>query len=86
MKFVDDLFKLYKAHLTNTDEAAIDVVLTLFADHTREDLMRFIEELSDEEMFQMVSFYVIEMVKRKMSKEGLQPLNEGEIPLDPNLH
>ncbi len=86
MKFVDDLFKLYKAHLTSTDEAAIEVVLTLFADHKREDLMRFIEELSEDEVFQMVSFYVIEMVKRKMIKEGLEPLDNGEIPLDPNLH
>lgn len=86
MKFVDDLFKLYKEHLAGTDEAAIEIVLTLFADHQREDLMRFISDLSDEEMFQMVSFYVIEMVKRKMSQEGLERLDEGEYPLDPNLH
>lgn len=86
MKFVDDLFKLYKEHLIGTDEAAIEIVLTLFADHQREDLMRFISELSDEEVFQMVSFYVIEMVKRKMSQEGIERLNDGEYPLDPNLH
>ncbi len=86
MKFVDELFKLYKEHLTATDEAAIEIVLTLFADHEREDLMRFISELSDDEVFQMVSFYVIEMVKRKMSQEGLERINEGEYPLDPNVH
>lgn len=86
MKFVDDLFKLYKEHLTTTDEAAIEIVLTLFADHEREDLMRFISDLNDDEVFQMVSLYVIEMVKRKMSKEGLERLDEGEYPLDPNLH
>lgn len=86
MKFVDDLFKLYKEQLTGTDEAAIEIVLSLFADHEREDLMRLISDLSDEEIFQMVSFYVIEMVRRKIIKEGVERISEEEIPLDPNLH
>lgn len=87
MKFVDDLFKLYKDHLISTDDAAVEIVLTLFADHNREDLMRFISELSDDEMFQMVSLYVIELVKRKISKEVMNRDNEEEVfPIDPNVH
>lgn len=86
MKFVDDLFKLYREQLTGDDEDAIEIVLHLFADHKREDLERFISELSDEEVFQMVSFYVIEMVKRKMTEEGLETFKANQIPHDPNLH
>jgi hypothetical protein len=86
MKFVDDLFKLYRNHLTGDDEDAIEIVLSLFADHKREDLEVFISDLSDEELFQMVSIYVIEMIKRKMTEEGLDTFKAKEIPQDPNIH
>lgn len=86
MKFVDDVFKLYKEQLTSSEEGAFEVVFSLFADHDRKDLMRFISELNDDEMLQMVSFYVIEMLKHKIVKEGFAREATGETPLDPNVH
>lgn len=86
MKFVDDLYRLYRDQLTESDEDAIEIVLSLFADHSREDLVQLIQQMSDEELFQMVSLYVVEMVKRKMIEDGLGRMGDREIPIDPNIH
>lgn len=86
MKFVDDLYKLYRDQLTGNDEDTVEIVLSLFADHTREDLMHLIQQISDEELFQMVSLYVVEAIKRKMVEDGILRLTDYKIPLDPNIH
>ncbi|MBE3595716.1 MAG: hypothetical protein IMW86_01575 [Hydrogenibacillus sp.] len=85
MKFVDDVFKLYREQLAEHPDGPLEVVLQLFSDHDRHDLMRFIEGMSDEELFQMVSLYVVEMLKQKLSQEGLRPLREP-YAVDPNIH
>lgn len=81
MKFVDDLYKLYRDQLTGNDEDTVEIVLSLFADHTREDLMHLIQKMSDEELFQMVSLYVVEAIKRKMVEDGILRLTDYKIPL-----
>ncbi|CCQ97675.1 conserved hypothetical protein [[Clostridium] ultunense Esp] len=86
MKFVDDLFKLYRDQLTGNDEDTVEIVLSLFSGHSREDLMNFVQQMTDEELFQMISLYVVELIKRKMVEEGFPGIFEREIPIDPNIH
>ncbi|CAM3352524.1 DUF6154 family protein [Hydrogenibacillus schlegelii] len=85
MKFVDDVFKLYREQLVEHPDGPLEVVLQLFSDHEREDLLRFIEGMSDDELFQMVSLYVVELLKQKLMQEGLLPPQDA-TPVDPNLH
>lgn len=86
MKFIDDVFRLYREQLTESPDGPLEVVLQLFSDHTRRDLDQFVAALSDDEMFQMVSLFVVEKLRKKLSDEGLYPSEERMYPLDRNIH
>ncbi|PTX64320.1 hypothetical protein C8P63_103104 [Melghirimyces profundicolus] len=84
MRFVDDLYSLYREHLED-EENAVSVVLNILEDQNREDIMKLIEEMDDEEVVQMVGVYLVEMLKMKMSQEG--QLSDWESPLKrPRYH
>ncbi|EGK08450.1 DUF6154 family protein [Kroppenstedtia eburnea] len=70
MRFVDDLFSLYREHLADDEENAVSVVLNILEDQTREDIMKLIREMDDEEVIQMVGVYLVEMLKMKIAQEG----------------
>lgn len=70
MRFVDDLFSLYREHLEEDEENAVSVVLNILEDQTREDIMKLIREMEDEEVIQMVGVYLVEMLKMKIAQEG----------------
>jgi hypothetical protein len=76
MRFVDDIYSLYREQLSDDEENAISIVLNILEDQTRQDMMALIEGMEDEEVIQMVGFYLVEMLKMKMAQEG----NLGEEP------
>ncbi|PMB05245.1 hypothetical protein CEN49_18685 [Fischerella thermalis CCMEE 5273] len=76
MRFVDDIYSLYREQLNDDEENAISIVLNILEDQTRQDMMALIEGMEDEEVIQMVGFYLVEMLKMKMAQEG----NLGEEP------
>ncbi|MDQ0338181.1 hypothetical protein J2S00_000965 [Caldalkalibacillus uzonensis] len=71
MKFIDDLYEFYKEKLTGDEEDAVALVLYTLQEHSREDLMRLITEMSDEEVYQMVGQFLIDQLKEKMAREGV---------------
>lgn len=74
MRFVDEVYSLYRDQLNDEEEDPVTVVLSLLEEHTREDIQRLIDEMSEEEMFQMIGIYLVEMLKMKMAQEGKIPL------------
>ena len=71
MKFINDLYDLYKDQLVGDEEDAVALVLYTIQDHSREDLLSLIHEMSDDEVYQMVGQFLINQLKDKMAKEGL---------------
>lgn len=71
MKFIDDLYELYKDQLVGDEEDAVALVLYALQDHDRDDLLKLIHEMSEEEMYQMLGNFLIEKLKDKMAKEGI---------------
>lgn len=71
MKFIDELYELYKEQLVGDEEDAIALVLYTLQDHSKEDLMKLIHDMNDEELYQMLGHYLIEQLKNKMEKEGI---------------
>ena len=63
MKFVDHLYEFYKERLEGSEENAVALVLYTLQEHSRQDLMRLIDEMSDEEVYHMVGQYLIEQLK-----------------------
>lgn len=71
MRFVDDLYALYKDQLTGDENEAIVLVLNILGEQKREDLLKLIDEMSGEEIKQMLGLYMIELLKARMVKEGM---------------
>jgi hypothetical protein len=71
MKFIDDLYEMYKQQLMGDEEDAIALVLHALQDHTKEDLVSFIDKMDEEEIYQMLGSFLIDQLKNKMSEEGL---------------
>ncbi|RKD21732.1 hypothetical protein BEP19_13980 [Ammoniphilus oxalaticus] len=83
MKFIDDLYNLYRDHLTGDEEDAIAIVLGVLQDQDEEDLLNLIKQMNEGEVFQMLSMFLVEMMRRKMATEGV-----GNTTLDtpPNTY
>jgi hypothetical protein len=76
LKFVDDLYNLYKDHLTGDEEDAIIIINGILQDFTDEDIKKFILDLSDQDKFEMLALFVYEKFRLKVAEEGIgQTLN-----------
>jgi hypothetical protein len=71
MRFVDKLYEYYKDRLTGDEEDVEIVTLSVLQELSRNDLLKFIKEMDDEELITMVGLYFIESLKAKMAEEGI---------------
>lgn len=71
MRFVDDLYALYKDQLTGNENDVIALVLNIMSEQSRQDLMKFINDMSEGEIKQMISLYLVELLKSRLVKEGI---------------
>lgn len=81
MRFIDEMYELYRGHLTRDEEDIVAVVVGILAEQSQEDLLQLVKEMDEEELFHMVAYYMIEVMKRKVAMEEEGP----EGPLQ-NLH
>lgn len=86
MKFIDDLYELYKEQLVGDEEDAVALVLYALQDHDRDDLLKLIDQLSYEEIYQMLGHFLIEKLKEKMAKEGLGQFKPNVFRDSENIH
>ncbi len=71
MKIIDELYELYRHKLTG-DEEDIDMLAFAFLEEmTRDDLLRIIHELNNQELYDLVGLYLIESLKGKFASENL---------------
>ena len=69
MKLVDELFEMYRDKLTG-DEEDIDMLAFAFLEEmTREDLLRLIQDMDEQELYTLMGLYLIESLKGKFAKE-----------------
>lgn len=70
MSFVDEVYSLYREHLGGDEEDAVTIVLSILEDQSRENVMKLIDQMSDDEVIQMMGVYLVEMIKLKMAQDG----------------
>ncbi|SDX04058.1 hypothetical protein SAMN05444487_10961 [Marininema mesophilum] len=70
MRFVEDIYSLYRDQLGEDEDNAISVVISILEDQYRNDMMKLIKEMEDDEVIQMVGMYLVEMLKMKMAQDG----------------
>ncbi|MDI3257032.1 MAG: DUF6154 family protein [Kyrpidia sp.] len=73
MRFVDDLYALYKDQLTGDDEDAVMIVSGVLQELSRAELLELVSQLDRDELFQMVGRYLIDQLREKMNREGVGP-------------
>lgn len=79
MKFVDDLYHLYKDHLTGDEEDALIIIDGIIRDFSDEDIKKLISDLPTKEQFEMLSLYLYEKFRLKIANEGIgQTLNSDD--------
>lgn len=71
MKFIEDLYDLYKNHLTGDEEDAIIIIEGVMQDFSQKDLVGFISGLSEKEKHEMVGLYLYEKFRLKATEEGI---------------
>ncbi|WP_139490697.1 DUF6154 family protein [Brevibacillus dissolubilis] len=69
MRFIDELYELYRGHFTRDEEDIIAVVVGILAEHNHDELMTIVESMDDEELFNMLATYMVEVMKRKVAMD-----------------
>ena len=66
---MDELFEMYRDKLTG-DEEDIDMLAFAFLEEmTREDLLRLIQDMDEQELYTLMGLYLIESLKGKFAKD-----------------
>lgn len=86
MSFVDEIYEMYRNHLTGDEEDAVALVLNLLQEHKKNDILKKVQEMDDYEIFQMFAMYLIEMLKAKMAQEGVGDSNFKSQLSNTRLH
>jgi hypothetical protein len=80
LKFIDQLYQLYKDKLTGDEEDVYIIVEGVFSDFQRKDYINLLTELSNEQLEEMVAYYMVELLRRKIADEGL-----GHVTMDTDI-
>ncbi len=70
MRFIDRLYDLYRDHLTGDEEDLVAVVVNVLQDLDREEMIRLMADMDDEEIYQMLGMFLVEMLRLKVADEG----------------
>ncbi|WP_100408073.1 DUF6154 family protein [Bacillus solitudinis] len=71
MRFVDDLYKLYKNHLTGDEEDAYVIIRGILLEFSDNDIEKTMKDMSEHERFEMFSLYLYEKFRLKVAEEGI---------------
>lgn len=85
MKIVDEIYAMYRHHLRGDEEDLLALIMGLFLDHNRQDLLTLIEEMTKEELLQMVALYTYQLLRLKMEREGADD-KSGNEPVCRRFH
>ncbi|TKI59038.1 hypothetical protein E8L90_28615 [Brevibacillus antibioticus] len=69
MRFIDEVYGLYRGHFNGDEEDITAVVVGILAEQSRDDLLDLVEEMDEEELFHMLATYMIDVMKRKVAME-----------------
>lgn len=80
MKLIDEIFEMYRHHLTGDEEDADIITFSILESLNRKDLLELIGEMDDDELFSMVGLYMLELLKNKLGQinEVEKPENAGD--------
>lgn len=69
MKLVDELFELYRDKLTGDDEDIDMLAFAVLEEMSREDILHLIQDLTTQELYNLIGVYLIESLREKFAQE-----------------
>ena len=86
MKIVDEIYAMYRNVLRGDEDDWLALIMGLFLEHDREDLLSMIEDMSKEELLQMVTLYAYQLLRLKLEREGTVEKSEKDDTFCRRLH
>lgn len=86
MKIVDEIYAMYRNVLRGDEDDWLALIMGLFLEHDREDLLSMIEDMSKEELLQMVTLYTYQLLRLKLEREGTVEKSEKDDTFCRRLH
>ncbi|MCT8137864.1 cytosolic protein [Anaerobacillus sp. CMMVII] len=78
MKLIDDVYEMYKDHLTGDEEDVLIIIYGVLDGFKNEDFAKLFHELSSEEKFEMTVLYLYEKLRLKLAQEGIGHIGNGD--------
>lgn len=75
MKFIDDIFQLYKDELVKKAENTNIILESILEELSYTDVNKLIKEATDEERYEMFALYIYEMLHLKLGYQIPLPTN-----------
>ncbi|PLT32204.1 DUF6154 family protein [Bacillus sp. V5-8f] len=72
MKLIDDLYNLYRNKLTGDEEDIDMLAFAVLEQLDRNEILGLLNEMDDQELNNLLGIYIIESLKGKFAKEGLE--------------
>jgi len=73
VRFIDELYQLYRGHFNGDEEDIVAIVVGVLAEQSRDDMYTIFDGMDDEELFHMLATYMIEVMKRKVAMDEERP-------------
>ncbi|GAX91238.1 DUF6154 family protein [Effusibacillus lacus] len=70
MKFVDQLYELYKNQLTGDEEDVVIIVSGILSELNRDEMLSLINDMEQEEIYQMLGSYMVDKLRVKLIEKG----------------
>jgi len=86
VKIVDEIYAMYRNVLRGDEDDWLALIMGLFLEHDREDLLSMIEDMSKEELLQMVTLYAYQLLRLKLEREGTVEKSEKDDTFCRRLH
>ncbi|WP_245741976.1 DUF6154 family protein [Anaerobacillus arseniciselenatis] len=83
---VDDVFELYKDHLTGDEEDVLVIIYGILDGFKSHELDKLYQDLKAEEKFEMIALYLYEKLRLKMFQEGIGHISNGDDQDNRLLH
>jgi hypothetical protein len=80
--FVGELYKFYKDQLSGDEADAEIITASILGELDRDDVLHLLGELHDDELYGLFRLYLIENLRERMAREGMDrgPLSSDTTP------
>ncbi|WP_027415263.1 DUF6154 family protein [Aneurinibacillus terranovensis] len=80
MKLINEIYNFYRDRFIGDEEDVMAIVLSILQEQNREEMLQWINEMQESEIYQMLGLYLMEMLRLKLAEEGLSIPPMGSKP------